>query len=152
MKQFLALFLFLALSLGTVHGVEITQVVRDLHYPDIFNYKTHLIGKAKANKFVFFKKDEEKNRPEYFLVRLKCPPVKRGQKVSVVFAYKAEKSAERFEKKETILLKNKFHNVIFPFPRSEVQEHGQVEFWEVQVKIGDEVIDQSSTAGLHFPL
>ncbi len=56
MKHILALFMFLSLGLGAVHGVEITRVIRDLHYPDIFTHKEHLIGKAKANKFTFLKK------------------------------------------------------------------------------------------------
>jgi hypothetical protein len=132
---FLGLALFLSFSLS---AVEVKTVVRDFEYQNIFAYKTHLMGKAKANIFPF-EGDVEK-KPEYFRVTIKTPEEELGQTVAVIFQYKQQGMNDLKERREKLSLSRKTMSVKFLFPPED-----EVEQWAVfLVKEGKIVAEKKS--------
>ncbi len=150
-RQVLFLLGWALLGNFSLPAAEIGSVVRDYEYPDIFTYKTHLIGKSNVNQFTF--EEESDLLPEYFRVFVKASKAELGQTVEVVFHYKQHQSGDFKERREQLTLSKRTQKVTFLFTKQEIAVEGQVEQWAVRLlKEGAILAEQKSSGNTNADL
>ena len=153
MQKTTILFIFALLFNFGANATEIAAVVRDFDYPNIFHYKSHLIGKPKSNKFSFdhetFLKDQH---PEVFIIVLKSEKHEIGNNISVEMKFKYKNSMEPQRRKINFKLESRTQRLRVKFDQDNVAKNGRVEFYKIKVSRNGEVISTYNGNGIPFPL